>query len=62
MMRFVLIAGALLLASAAATADNHAEAKLCTDFGPQTPRDISSTVGTNSVRFPVAPPANEMNL
>jgi hypothetical protein len=35
---------------------------LCTDFGPQTPRDISSTNGLNSVMFEMAPAASELNL
>ncbi len=38
------------------------EADICMDAGPQTPRDISSVVGTNSVTFDVAPPAANMNL
>lgn len=37
-------------------------AGLCLDAGPQTPRDIASTIGLNSVTFPTAPPASEMNL
>ncbi len=35
---------------------------LCLDFGPQTPRDISSVVGLNTADFPMAPAATEMNL
>lgn len=35
---------------------------LCLDDGPQTPRDISSVLGLNTVTFPVAPPASQMNL
>lgn len=35
---------------------------VCLDAGPQTPRDISNTAGLNPVRFPLAPPASEMNL
>lgn len=35
---------------------------LCVDMGPQTPRDISSVVGLNTVSFPQAPPASAMNL
>jgi len=34
----------------------------CTGFGPQTPRDIDSKAGANSVTFKVAPPASEMHL
>ncbi len=37
-------------------------ADLCLDAGPQTPRDISLTAGLNTVTFPMAPPATEMNL
>ena len=36
--------------------------ELCVGMGPQTPRDISSTVGLNTVAFPTAPPASSMNL
>ncbi len=39
-----------------------AEAGLCLDAGPQTPRDISNPEGLNTVTFPLAPPASEMNL
>lgn len=35
---------------------------LCLDAGPQTPRDISSSLGLNSVTFDRAPPATELNL
>ncbi|MEO1553694.1 MAG: delta-class carbonic anhydrase [Pseudomonadota bacterium] len=35
---------------------------LCLDMGPQTPRDISSVVGLNTVTFPKAPPSDAMNL
>ena len=35
---------------------------LCLDFGPQTPRDIADPVGSNSVAFPLAPAASELNL
>ena len=36
--------------------------ELCVDMGPQTPRDIASLAGLNTVTFPFAPPAGEMNL
>lgn len=36
--------------------------ELCTGFGPQTPRDISSKAGTNKRAFNPAPAASEMNL
>lgn len=53
-----------------ATADGRAEpadpategSGLCLDAGPQTPRDISSTLGLNTVTFDRAPPATELNL
>ena len=35
---------------------------LCLDMGPQTPRDISSVVGLNTVTFPKAPASSAMNL
>lgn len=38
------------------------ETELCTDMGPQTPRDISSLIGTNPVAFTMAPASTEMNL
>ena len=38
------------------------EAALCLDMGPQTPRDISSAFGLNTESFPMAPPANQLNL
>ncbi len=39
-----------------------AGAELCQGFGPQTPRDISNSAGSNSQSFPMAPPSTEMNL
>ena len=47
---------------AAAPATDTEAAGLCLASGPQTPRDISNIVGENSVTFPAAPPASEMNL
>jgi len=44
------------------TAMKSSSESLCTDFGPQTPRDISSTAGLNSVMFEMAPAATELNL
>ena len=43
-------------------ASEPASEALCVDMGPQTPRDIGSSVGLNTVMFPLAPPAGEMNL
>ena len=46
-----------------AAADTSSDAEpLCLDAGPQTPRDISSVAGLNTVTFDYAPPATEMNL
>ncbi|MEP3889311.1 MAG: delta-class carbonic anhydrase [Hellea sp.] len=36
--------------------------ELCTDMGPQTPRDITSLSGKNLMEFAMAPAASEMNL
>jgi hypothetical protein len=35
---------------------------LCTGYGPQTPRDISSPAGTNPRVFTLSPPVSQMNL
>lgn len=40
----------------------HADPNVCQNYGPQTPRDISSADGSNSSAFPLAPAANKMNL
>jgi len=62
---------ALLLLSACASntsttsSENQAtekSAELCLDAGPQTPRDISSLTGLNTVTFAMAPAASDMNL
>lgn len=45
------------VAVAAAATEN-----LCTDLGPQTPRDISNSLGLNPVMFQMAPSASELNL
>lgn len=39
-----------------------ASENLCLDAGPQTPRDITSVAGLNTVAFPMAPAYTEMNL
>lgn len=41
---------------------SEAAPELCVGMGPQTPRDISSAIGLNSVTFPKAPPSGAMNL
>ena len=38
------------------------DGKVCSGFGPQTPRDIDSVKGENKVVFTMAPPAEKMNL
>lgn len=48
-------------ATASKTMDVKSDA-LCTDFGPQTPRDIASLSGTNMTEFTLAPASTEMNL
>ena len=48
--------------TAATEATNAAAPELCVGMGPQTPRDISSLIGLNTVTFPTAPPASAMNL
>ncbi len=48
--------------TAATDAAPEAEAALCLDMGPQTPRDIANPAGLNADNFALAPPANEMNL
>ena len=45
--------------NAAAEPGNNA---LCVHMGPQTPRDIASASGLNTVAFALAPEASEMNL
>lgn len=52
----------LVAAFVAALALPATAAEICTGFGPQTPRDISSTAGTNTQSWPLAPPADELNL
>lgn len=37
-------------------------AEVCEGFGPQTPRDIAQTSGSNKVNFSIAPAYNKMNL
>ena len=46
-------------AAAEAVADSGG---LCLDAGPQTPRDISSALGLNTVTFEMAPASTELNL
>jgi len=56
-------AAATLLAAASFYAPSPvASQDLCTGYGPQTPRDISSPAGANSRLFTSAPAASRMNL
>jgi len=52
------IAAALFLSAATASFAQD----ICVGYGPQTPRDIDSALGTNSVVFSEAPSYEEMNL
>ena len=68
----LLVAASVLTVACTNTqANHHAKAEtaaadlsgaVCEGYGPQTPRDISSKVGLNTVNVPVAPDASEMNL
>jgi len=42
--------------------EHNSNAKVCENFGPQTPRDIDNIVGKNPITFTMAPPAANMNL
>ena len=71
-LTMTLASGALLLSACATdttTVDEKAvdmakaeSTELCTDMGPQTPRDIASLSGKNLMEFAMAPAATEMNL
>ncbi len=67
----LLISGTLLLFSTSLLAEDHADkahskadtnSALCTGYGPQTPRDIDNTAGTNKVIFDMADSTENMNL
>ncbi len=67
----LLISGTLLLSSTSLLAEDHADkahskadtnSALCTGYGPQTPRDIDNTAGTNKVIFDMADSTENMNL
>ena len=45
-----------------AAAGSVSAAQICTGFGPQTPRDITSVSGTNKRLFTLAPAATQLNL
>ena len=71
-LTMTLASGALLLSACATdttTTDEKAvdmakaeSTELCTDMGPQTPRDISNLAGENLIKFAMAPASTEMNL
>lgn len=71
-LRNTFIAGVSLLLSTSAFADGHGDhsaaekiqekATFCTGFGPQTPRDINSSIGTNKVMFDMADSTENLNL
>ncbi len=46
----------------AAHRDGAGEQTVCTGYGPQTPRDIDSSAGSNASRFSPAPDYHAMNL
>lgn len=46
----------------AANDHDHDSDRICTDFGPQTPRDISNKLGDNKVVFDQAPDYTQLNL
>jgi len=48
--------------SAAALSSANSTAEICQGYAGQTPRDIDSKVGTNPVKFSLAPDSSEMNL
>ena len=54
-----LVVGLALAATSGLSVNAQA---ICQGFGPQTPRDITQTAGTNPRLFNLAPPASEMNL
>lgn len=75
-IQYITLASCLILASCAPevttessdTPSNASSAvkvettELCTDMGPQTPRDISSISGENLMDFTMAPASTQMNL
>ncbi|MGZ0189347.1 MAG: delta-class carbonic anhydrase, partial [Alphaproteobacteria bacterium] len=58
MMRFKNALVALLALSAAPAM----AAEICHGYGPQTPRDIAETAGSNPRVFALVPAVGEMNL
>lgn len=65
--QLALVLVAAFLAAPALAAEKHehgheAEGPVCTDFGPQTPRDIDSSKGENKVVFTKARSYGDLNL
>lgn len=61
----VFVALCFLMFSYGAVAMHHEKSEtgsVCEGYGPQTPRDIDSKVGTNPVDFSLAPASSNMNL
>lgn len=58
-----MFSGAVLASGSSSHGSHHDEGgAACEKFGPQTPRDIDSKKGDNSVLFSQAPKASDMNL
>lgn len=58
-MKKAICAGMAVLALGVGAAQAES---VCKQYGPQAPRDVSSLVGNNPARFPIAGPVREMNL
>ena len=62
----ILFGSSVLCLGAQANDHDHSQdngsTEICEGFGPQTPRDIDSKVGTNKRIISMAPEANQMNL
>ena len=62
MIRAATVAATLIAAASFYAPSPVASQNLCTGYGPQAPRDISSHAGTNARLFTPAPAASRMNL
>ena len=62
MLRAFLAAGFVFVLPLVVAPSPLASQELCTGYGPQTPRDISSPAGANARLFAAAPAASRMNL
>lgn len=60
-MRATVLAGSIAVSAAVFGTGAFAQ-DICQSYGPQTPRDISTTSGSNPRIFTIAPPSSEMNL